>query len=64
VATFTAAEVDRDIPSFVDYWVARPGKDGVKLDWPATYRNHICHLATRLGKAPVSVCRASNGARM
>ncbi len=24
---------------FVDYWTAKPGKDGVKLDWDATWRN-------------------------
>ena len=24
---------------FVDYWTAKPGKDGLKLDWDATWRN-------------------------
>jgi hypothetical protein len=24
--------------NFVDYWHAKPGKDGLKLDWPATWR--------------------------
>ena len=24
---------------FVDYWIAKPGAGGVKLDWPATWRN-------------------------
>ncbi len=24
---------------FVDYWCAQPGQRGVKLDWPATWRN-------------------------
>lgn len=24
---------------FRDYWVAQPGQKGVKLDWPATWRN-------------------------
>lgn len=24
---------------FLDYWRAKPGKDGCKLDWPATWRN-------------------------
>ncbi len=27
--------------SFRDYWVARPGKDGRKSDWQATWRNWI-----------------------
>ena len=26
---------------FKDFWVARPGKDGVKLDWQATWRNWV-----------------------
>lgn len=32
-----ASEADR----FRDYWLAKPGKDGVKLDWKATWRNWI-----------------------
>ena len=36
---------DLDIPEttdqFRDFWTARPGKDGIKLDWDATYRNWI-----------------------
>jgi hypothetical protein len=24
---------------FVDHWIAQPGQKGVKLDWPATWRN-------------------------
>lgn len=27
--------------AFRDYWTAKPGKDGVKLDWSATWRNWI-----------------------
>ena len=26
---------------FRDHWVAKPGKDGRKLDWPATWRNWV-----------------------
>lgn len=26
---------------FIDYWTAKPGKDGIKLDWDATWRNWI-----------------------
>jgi hypothetical protein len=26
---------------FVDYWVGVPGQRGVKLDWPATWRNDV-----------------------
>jgi len=27
--------------AFRDYWIAKPGKDGVKLDWAATWRNWV-----------------------
>ena len=26
---------------FKDFWVAKAGKDGAKLDWPATWRNWV-----------------------
>lgn len=26
---------------FVDHWIAKPGKDGLKLDWTATWRNWL-----------------------
>lgn len=29
----------REHAQFCDYWRAKPGKDGRKLDWPATWRN-------------------------
>ncbi len=32
---------------FVDYWRGQPGQRGVKLDWPATYRNWIRRSAER-----------------
>jgi hypothetical protein len=30
---------ERTLASFRDYWTAKAGKDGVKLDWEATFRN-------------------------
>jgi DNA-binding MarR family transcriptional regulator len=27
--------------SFVDFWISKPGVGGMKLDWPATWRNWI-----------------------
>jgi uncharacterized protein YdaU (DUF1376 family) len=29
----------REAARFKDYWLGKPGKDGVKLDWNATWRN-------------------------
>lgn len=33
--------IDRRAEGFRDFWVAKAGKDGVKLDWEATWRNWI-----------------------
>lgn len=30
---------DATYAKFRDYWIAKPGQAGVKLDWPATWRN-------------------------
>lgn len=37
---------------FRNYWTARPGKDGVKLDWPATWRNRVLQVCEHKGWAP------------
>lgn len=34
---------------FVDYWIAKPGKDGLKLDWVATWRNWFRNAQERAG---------------
>lgn len=34
-------DLDYETGKFRDYWTAKPGKDGVKLDWTATWRNWI-----------------------
>jgi uncharacterized protein YdaU (DUF1376 family) len=31
----------RTIERFRDFWTAKPGKDGLKLDWTATFRNWV-----------------------
>jgi len=40
------------IEAFCDYWHAKPGKDGVKLDWDATFRNWVRNQ--RNGTRPVT----------
>lgn len=37
---------------FIDYWRGRPGKDGTKLDWPATWRNWVRGEIERNGTGP------------
>lgn len=41
---------DRVFADFSDYWKAKPGKDGVKLDWLATWRKWVRN--SREGKGP------------
>lgn len=45
-------EARREAAKFRDYWIARPGKEGVKLDWPATWRNWVRRSAENLGRSP------------
>jgi hypothetical protein len=33
--------MESEVAKFCDYWHAKPGKDGTKLDWSATWRNWI-----------------------
>ncbi|OCP36749.1 YdaU family protein [Ensifer sp. LC163] len=35
-----------EFDKFRDYWTAKAGKDAVKLDWPATWRNWIRNART------------------
>lgn len=35
------SQIDAEAANFRDYWIARPGAGGVKLDWPATWRKWV-----------------------
>ena len=45
-------EVEQEAEKFRNYWTAKPGAAGVKLDWPATWRNWCISAAERLGRVP------------
>lgn len=49
---FTDAEVARIGEKFRDYWTAKAGKDGAKLDWRATWRNWVREEAERRPRRP------------
>lgn len=34
-------QIDSEAANFRDYWIAKPGAGGCKLDWPATWRKWI-----------------------
>lgn len=42
----------REAERFKNFWSAKAGKDGVKLDWNATWRNWVLSTAERLGATP------------
>lgn len=38
-------EAQDGLSNFIDYWRAVPGAKGLKLDWQATFRNQLRHIA-------------------
>lgn len=38
---WSEAQIDSEAANFRDYWIAKPGTGGCKLDWPATWRKWI-----------------------
>jgi hypothetical protein len=56
---FSVSEVDREVQKFRDYWIARPGVGGTKLDWDATWRQWVRKGAESAGKTPAPT---ANGA--
>jgi len=44
--------IDREAEKFRDFWIAKAGANGVKLDWDATWRNWIRRVADERGFAP------------
>jgi len=53
----------RETERFIDYWHGKPGKDGRKLDWIATWRNSMRSAEDRQGprERPGAGSRASPG---
>lgn len=49
---FTRSQVDRIGLDFRDYWTAKPGQGGIKLDWAATWRMWVRNEAERKGVKP------------
>lgn len=46
------SEASIEAAQFIDYWRGKPGKDGMKLDWPATWRMWVRNTIKRLRSAP------------
>lgn len=52
VLGMTEKQLDRTVEKFRNYWLAKPGAAGTKLDWAATWRNWSISEAERLGCSP------------
>lgn len=52
---FSESEIGREAAKFRDYWLAKSGSAGVKLDWSATWRNWCRRAAEYAGKKPSQV---------
>lgn len=47
-----AHEAAVEANQFLDYWRGKPGKDGLKLDWPGTWRMWVRNAIKRRGRSP------------
>lgn len=61
VPGWSADRVRKTADKFRDYWIAKPGRDAVKADWLATWRNWVRREAERTtSAAPATAASASN----
>jgi hypothetical protein len=64
---FDIPESQTEFDKFMDYWRSKPGKDGTKLDWQATFKNWLRNAAERKprnGKSPKPDSRAEGFAKV
>lgn len=50
---FSQEQAKRQFDKFRDHWIAKPGRDGSKLDWKATLRNWLRTSAERMALKPL-----------
>lgn len=48
------SEASHEAAQFLDYWRSKPGKDGLKLDWPGTWRMWVRNSIKRYRSQPRS----------
>ncbi len=44
---WSESQIDSEGANFLDYWIAKPGSGGTKLDWPATWRKWVRSSKTK-----------------
>ena len=55
------ARIEREAEAFRNFWVAKPGAGGVKLDWSATWRNWILNALDRKPEPTVTHSPSGSG---
>ena len=60
-ASALGVAVEREAASFRDYWHAKPGADGRKTNWSATWRNWVRRSSERKGNGTGSRSQSRNG---
>lgn len=48
------ADTAREADKFRDFWIAKPGKDGTKLEWAATWRSWVRRACEMRGISPAA----------
>jgi hypothetical protein len=59
----TDEDIHREAAKFHAYWIAKPGAGGLKLDWPATWRNWCRRACEQLGRSPAVAANANAAGR-
>lgn len=59
----TERQIDRAEENFLNYWTAKSGRDALKCDWPATWRNRIMQIAEHIGVQSPATQRQSTRRR-
>lgn len=52
VPSWTPDQVRKVADKFRDYWIAKPGREAIKADWLATWRNWVRREAERISTPP------------
>ncbi|OAF05445.1 hypothetical protein AYJ54_00635 [Bradyrhizobium centrolobii] len=58
---WSETQIDAEAANFRDYWIAKPGSGGVKLDWPATWRKWIRSSKVKPAGRPIAEIAQSSG---
>ncbi|WP_416463986.1 hypothetical protein [Sphingomonas sp. VDB2] len=50
VAGWPPGAIDRELQKFLNFWISKPGKDGLKISWQRTWINWLIQADDRIGR--------------